>query len=68
MKSDVKSLLSLSLPAKKQPSSLIDIPSALTFEIRDNTTTSTTFDVLDDSIPIVEGVPIDSFRWPEELS
>ena len=43
-------------------------PLALPFDIREDESTSTTFDVLDDSIPIVEGVPTNTFRWLEELS
>ena len=41
---------------------------ALPFDTRDDESTSTTFDVLDDSIPIVEGVPSNTFRWLAELS
>ncbi len=38
------------------------------FDIRDDKSSSTTFDILDDSIPIVEGVSSNTFSWPEELS
>ena len=47
---------------------IMNVPLALPFDIRDDESTSTTFDVLDDSIPIVEGVPTNTFRWLEELS
>jgi len=67
MKEDVKFLLSVSLAEMKQLSSLMDIPLALLFNICDNTSTSTTFDVSDGSISIVEGVLVNSLRWLEEL-
>jgi hypothetical protein len=66
MKRDVESLLSVFQAAMQL--SIINAPLALTFDIRDDESTSTTFDVLDDSIPIVEGVPTNTFRWLEELS
>jgi hypothetical protein len=68
MKRDVKSTLSVSVVAIHLPSPIINAPSALPFDIQDAESTSTTFDVLDDSIPIVEGIPTNSFRWLEELS
>jgi hypothetical protein len=68
MKRDIKSLLSVSLADTKLPSPLMNTPLALPFDIRDDESTSTTIDVLDDSIPIVEGVPKNSFRWLDELS
>jgi hypothetical protein len=68
MKRDVKSLLSGSMATMQLPSPIIHAPLALPFNIRDDEIMSTTFDVLDDSIPIVEGVPTNSFRWLEELS
>ena len=43
-------------------------PLELTFDIRNDDSTATTFDVLDESIPFTEGVPTDAFRWLEELS
>jgi len=58
MKRDVKSLLSISLSAMKLPSHVVNTLSTLPFDIRDDESTSTTFDVLDDSIPIVKGVPM----------
>ena len=61
-KRDVKSLLSISIAAMKLPSPIMNAPLALPFDIRDDDNTSTTFDVLGDSIPIVEGVPMNSFR------
>ena len=64
----VKSLLSVTLAAMKLPSPIMNAPLAIPFDIRDNESTSTTFDVLGDSIPIVDGVPIITFRWLEELS
>ncbi len=67
MKWDVESLLSVSKAAMGTPTTL-NKPLELTFDIRDDESTSTTFDVLDDSIPIVEGVPTNTFRWLEELS
>jgi hypothetical protein len=50
------------------PSPIMNTPLALPFDIRDDESTSRKFDVLDDSIPIVEGFPTNSFRWLEELS
>jgi hypothetical protein len=67
MKRDViESLLSVSKAAMSIPTAF-NQPLELTFDIRDNESTSTTLDVLDDSIPIVEGVPTNTFRWLEEL-
>jgi hypothetical protein len=66
MKRDVESLLSVSKASMKLP--IMIEPLAIPYDIRDNESTSTTFDVLGDSIPIVEGVPIITFRWLEELS
>jgi len=60
MKRDVRSLLSVSIAAMKLR--IMNEPLALPLDIRDNESTSTTFDVLDDSIPIVEGVPTKTFR------
>ena len=67
MKRDVESLFSVSKVAMSIPTTL-NQPLELKFDIRDDESTSTTFDVLDDSIPIVEGVPTNTFRWLEELS
>ncbi len=67
MKWDVESLLSVSKAAMITPTNSSQ-PLELTFDIRDDESTSTIFDVLDDSIPIVEGVPTNTFRWMEELS
>jgi hypothetical protein len=66
MKRDVESLISVSKAAMRIPTTL-NQPLELAFDIRDDEITSTTFDVLDDSIPIVEGVPTNTFRWLEEL-
>jgi hypothetical protein len=66
MKRDFESLLSVSKAAMKIP--IMNEPLALPFDIRDDKSTSTTSDVLDDSIPIVEGVPTNTFRWLEDLS
>ena len=66
MKRDFKSILSVYVAAMKVP--IMNEPLALPFGIRDDESTSNTFDVLDDSIPIVEGVPTNTFRWLEELS
>jgi len=66
MKRDVDSLLSVSKVAMKIP--IMNEPLAISFDIRDDESPSTTFDVLDDSIPIVEGLPTNTFRWLEELS
>jgi len=66
MKRDVESLLSVSKAAIKIP--IMNKPLALPFDLRDEESTSTTFDFLDDSIPIVEGVPTNAFRRLEELS
>jgi hypothetical protein len=54
MKRDVKSLLSVSLAIMKLPSPIMNASLALPFDIRVDESTSTTFDVFDDSIPIVE--------------
>ncbi len=67
MKRDVESLLSVSKAAMSTPTTSSK-PLELTFDIRDDESSSTIFDVLDDSIPIVEGVPTNTFRWMEELS
>jgi hypothetical protein len=48
MKRDFDSLLSVSKAAMKLP--IMTVPLALPFDIRDDESTSTTFDVLDDSI------------------
>ncbi len=66
MKRDVESLLSVFKSAMKIP--ITNEPLAIPFDIRDDESASTTFDVLDDSIPMVEGVPTNIFRWLEELS
>jgi len=44
-----------------------NVPLGLPFDIWDDESMSTTFDVFDDSILIVEGVPTNSYRWLEEL-
>ena len=67
MKQDVESLLSVSKAAMSAPT-IANKSLDLTFDIRDDESTSTTFDVLDDSIPLVEGAPTNTFRWLEELS
>ena len=51
----------------KLPSPIMNARPALPFDIRDDENTSTNVDVLEDSIPIVEGAPTNSFRWLEEL-
>ena len=67
MKRDViESLLSVSKATMSIPTTF-NQSLELTFDIRDNESTSTTLDVPDDSIPIVEGVPTNTFRWLEEL-
>ena len=66
MKRDVKSLLSVSIATMKLL--IMNEPLVLPFDIQDDESTSTTFDVLDDSIPIAERVPTSHFRWLEELS
>ena len=55
-----ESLLSVSKVAMSIPTTL-NQPLELKFDIRDDESTFTTFDVLDDSIPIVEGVPTNTF-------
>jgi len=67
MKRDVESLLSVSKAAMSMPITPVQALE-LTFGIRDDDSTATTFDVLDDSIPFTKGVPNDAFRWLEELS
>ena len=61
IKRDVESPLSVSKATMSTPTTL-NTPLELTFDIRDDESTSTTFDVLDDSIPIVEGVPTNTIR------
>jgi hypothetical protein len=61
MKRDVESLLFVSKAAMSIPITL-NQPLELKFDNRDDESTFTTFDVLDDSIPIVEGVPTTTFR------
>jgi len=56
---------SLLFATMKLPSPIINAPLELPFDTREDESTSTTFDALDDSIPIVEGVPTNSFRWLE---
>jgi len=71
MKRDVKSCrrdLSASSASMKIPPPIMTAPLTLPFDIRDDESTSTTFDVLDAFITIVEGVPTNSFRWLEDLS
>ena len=68
MKRDVKSLLSISLAAMPLPLPIVNVPLALPFDIWGGESTSAILDVLDDSIPIVEGVPTKYFRWLEDLS
>ena len=46
----------------------MNVPLAIPFDIRDDENTYTTFVILDDSIPIVEGVPTNTFRWLEKDS
>jgi hypothetical protein len=67
MKRDVQSLLSVSKAVMSTPTSS-GKPLELTFDIRDDESSSTIFDEVDDSIPITEGVPSNTFRWMEELS
>ena len=62
MKRDIKYLFSVSLAVMKLPSPLMNTPLTLPFDIRDDESTSTTFDGLDYFILIVEGVPMNSFR------
>ena len=59
MKRNGKSLLSIHVATMKLP--IMKNPLALPFDIWSDDGTSTTFDVLDDSIPIVEGVPTNTF-------
>jgi hypothetical protein len=47
------------------PLPIVNVPLALPFDIWGGESTSAILDVLDDSIPIVEGVPTNSFRWQE---
>jgi hypothetical protein len=63
MKRDVTSLLSFFVAAMKLASPIANAPCALPFDIRDAESTSTTFYVLDDSIPMVKGVPTNYVRW-----
>ena len=66
MERNVESLLSYSKAAMKIP--IMNEPIKLPFDIRDDESTSNTFDVLDDSISIIEGVPTNAFPWLGELS
>ena len=68
MKKDFKSLLSVSLDAMELPStSKIDIPIDACLDIRDDSgdSDSTAFD---DSIPSMDGIPINAFHWHGETS
>ncbi len=49
------------------PFPIINASLALSFDIRDDESTSITFDVFKNSISIVKGVPTNAFRWLEEL-
>jgi len=60
MKRDVKYHISVSLTPMNPPSHITNAPLALDLDIRDDESTSTTFDVLDGSIPIVVKVPANS--------
>ncbi len=67
MKRDVESLLSVSKAVMSTSTTLNKSPE-LTFDTRDDESTSTTFDVLDDSFPIHRGRgPYGHFQL-EELS
>jgi hypothetical protein len=66
MKRDVESLFSVSKASMSIPT--MNQPLESNFDIRDDESTSTTFDILDDHIPIVEGVPTNTFRWLEKKS
>ena len=72
MKRDFESLVFVSKAAMKilimNERLTLPFEIALPLGIRDDESTSASFDVLDDSIPIVEGVPSNTFRWLEELS
>jgi hypothetical protein len=64
MKRDVKSLLFVALAAVNRPSSSFDdAPLACPFDIREDLDMSTSFDVVDDSILAVDGIPMNSIRW-----
>ena len=69
MKKDIKSLLSVSLAAMELPSSSSkeDNPIDVCLDVRDDSgdSDSTAFD---DSIPSMDGIPIDAFLWHGETS
>jgi hypothetical protein len=69
MKKDIKSLLSVSLAAMELPStsSKEDIPIDVCLDVRDDSgeSDSTAFD---DSIPSMDGIPINAFHWHGETS
>jgi len=67
MKKVVKYFLSVSSTVMTLPSNNITNTMELPSDIREENVTSITFDVGDDSIPIAEGVPTNTFRWLEEL-
>jgi hypothetical protein len=63
MKRDVKSLIFVSLAAMNQSSSYsVESPLALPFDIREDLGISTSFDVVDDSIPVVDKIHENLFR------
>jgi len=69
MKRDVKFLISVSLAAMYQPSSsFVEAPLAMPFDIREDLGISTSFDVVDDFISVVDGIPLIPFRWITKLS
>ena len=68
MKKDIKSLLSVSLVAIKLSStSKVNIPIDACLDVRDDSGDSdpTAFD---DSIPSMDGIPINAFLWHGETS
>ena len=68
MKRDIKSFLSVSLVAMGQPSSFSSLngtPLDISSDVRIDHGISYSIDVVDDSIPFVEGVLLDIFRWSE---
>jgi hypothetical protein len=69
MKRDVKSLLSVPLAAMGHPSSSnVDTPSELSLCIRDDLEIRISSDIVDDYIPLIDGIPTSTFRWHGEAS
>ncbi len=67
MKRDIKSIISVSLAAMDHPSSSLPIGNTLDVppDVRIEDGVYDSIDGADDSIPLMEGIPLDIFRWSE---